>query len=244
MLADKATYWGMSVAAVATLNEAALRLDGPLPPEVLLVDRELPGADLPSWLASRAGLPPVLSHTYSRGRSNQLPGVTTLVKPVRRQALSDALKELFSGQSPAPTRSASEVVFDRKLADRLPLRLLLADDNAVNQKVGVALLKKLGYDADVVSDGKQAVAALERADYDLIFMDVQMPEMDGMEASRIISGRWYEPGKRRPRIVAMTGNAMQGDRERCLEAGMDDYISKPVRITDLVAALEKWGPAS
>ncbi len=243
MLADKIAYWGLTVAGVATVDEAAARLDGPLPPEVLLVDRELSGTDVPAWLGSRAKLPPVLLLTHLRGKAGQLPGVITLTKPARRQSLSDALRQVFTGESAqSATPAAAEPVIDGRLADRLPLRLLLADDNPVNQKVGLALLRKLGYSADVVADGRQAVAAVEKTDYDMVFMDVQMPEMDGFEAARAICGRWYEPGKHRPRIVAMTGNAMQGDREKCLEAGMDDYITKPVRIGELIAALEKWGP--
>ena len=107
----------------------------------------------------------------------------------------------------------------------------------MNQKLALRLLEQMGYRADVAGNGLEAVAAVERQPYDLVFMDVQMPEMDGFEASREISRRWA--GDRRPRIVAMTANAMQGDRELCLAAGMDDYMSKPIRVEELVAALER-----
>jgi CheY-like chemotaxis protein len=103
------------------------------------------------------------------------------------------------------------------------------------------LLKRLGYMADIAADGREVLHALETKTYDLILLDVQMPEMDGYEAAQRIRAKWQHDEKSRPRMVAMTGNAMQGDREKCLEAGMDDYISKPVRLDDLQAALEQWG---
>ncbi len=118
--------------------------------------------------------------------------------------------------------------------------MLLADDNPINQKVGISVLHKLGYRADVAHNGIEVLKALEQKAYDILFLDVQMPEMDGLEAARRICQRW--PAEKRPRIIAMTGNALMGDRERCLQAGMDDYISKPVRIGELQSALERWGP--
>ena len=126
------------------------------------------------------------------------------------------------------------------MAQRLPLRILLAEDNAVNQKLALRLLSQMGYRADVAGNGLEAIQALERQGYDVILMDVQMPEMDGLEATRQICRRWAM-GKR-PRIIAMTANAMQGDREMCLAAGMDDYLSKPIRVSELVAALTKSSP--
>src|SRR5262249_27663636 len=110
----------------------------------------------------------------------------------------------------------------------------------VNQKVATMLLKRLGYTADVVANGVEVLQMLETAMYDIIFLDMHMPEMDGYEAARRICKRAAGEPAARPRIIAMTGDAMQGDRERCLEAGMDDYISKPVRIAELKAALERW----
>jgi CheY-like chemotaxis protein len=100
-------------------------------------------------------------------------------------------------------------------------------------------LEKLGYRAEVVSNGLEVLQALELQPYDIVFLDVQMPELDGYSTAREIHRRWSE--QERPRIIAMTGQAMLGDRERCLEAGMDDYLTKPVRIVDLRAALERWG---
>jgi CheY-like chemotaxis protein/HPt (histidine-containing phosphotransfer) domain-containing protein len=127
---------------------------------------------------------------------------------------------------------------DADFARRYPVRVLLADDNPINQKVGVSVLQKLGYRADIANNGLEVLQALEQKAYDVLFLDVQMPEMDGLEAARRIGQRW--PAEKRPRIIAMTGNALIGDREKCLEAGMDDYITKPIRIADLQSALERW----
>jgi CheY-like chemotaxis protein len=118
-----------------------------------------------------------------------------------------------------------------------PLRILLAEDNVVNQKLALRLLQQMGYRADLASNGIEAVEAVARQAYDVVLMDVQMPEMDGLEASRQITARW--PAGARPRIIAMTANAMQGDREMCLAAGMDDYVTKPIRPQQLTEALQK-----
>lgn len=256
LLKAKANYWGIVSTGAATLAAATDALIRAEKPEVILLDREIGGAisneDPVAWISALRAKPetraiPIIVYSELRGRASQLPdglqdNVFIVHKPVRWQPLSDAFRQAFAGDKIAPRQVLSSGRFDEKMAKRLPLRLLLADDNAVNQKVGSALLRKLGYEADIVDDGRQVLTALDAADYDLIFLDVQMPEMDGYEAARAIRERWFGPGKTRPRIVAMTGNAMQGDREKCLEAGMDDYIAKPVRIEDLVTAIEKWGP--
>jgi CheY-like chemotaxis protein len=124
----------------------------------------------------------------------------------------------------------------------VPLTLLLVEDNPVNQRVALRMLERLGYRADLASDGRAAVEAVATRAYDVILMDVQMPLMDGLEASRRI--RQLPPPVRQPQINAMTANVMKGDREACLDAGMDDYIGKPVRVEELVAVLQKSGTAT
>jgi CheY-like chemotaxis protein len=120
------------------------------------------------------------------------------------------------------------------------LRVLLAEDNAVNQKLALRLLERMGLKADVVGNGRAAVDAIEAGAYDVVLMDVQMPEMDGLEATRRIRRRWPD---RSIRIVGLTANAMAGDREACLAAGMDDYVSKPIRPEELEAAIAKARPS-
>jgi CheY-like chemotaxis protein len=121
------------------------------------------------------------------------------------------------------------------------LKILLAEDNPVNQKVATRLLGRLGYNAVVVNNGREAVEAVRREPYDVVFLDVQMPEMDGLTAAGLIKAEF---ATKPPYLIAMTANAMQGDREECLKAGMDDYVSKPIRLEDLQSALERASHAS
>ena len=125
------------------------------------------------------------------------------------------------------------------MAARHPLRILLAEDNVVNQKLAMRLLQQMGYRADLAANGIEAVESVDRQGYDVVLMDIQMPELDGLDATRQICAR--HPADR-PRIVAMTANAMQGDREMCLAAGMDDYVVKPIRVDALVEALLQVKP--
>ncbi len=144
------------------------------------------------------------------------------------------------GGAPAGgTAPAAAATLDASLAGRLPLRILLADDDAISRKVGAALLKKLGYQPDLANNGIEALDALARNGYDIIFMDMQMPEMDGREATRRILESYAEG--QRPRVIAMTAEALEGDRERILAQGVDDYVSKPVRVSHMRAVLEQWG---
>jgi len=160
-----------------------------------------------------------------------------LHKPIKPSQLFDALASVVADQPVhVAARAAARSELDPEMARRHPLRILLAEDNVVNQKVALRLLAQMGYRADVAANGLEAIEAVERQTYDVVLMDVQMPELDGFEASREINRRWPVA---RPRIVAMTANAMQGDRELCVAAGMDDYVAKPIRVEELVAALER-----
>ena len=168
-----------------------------------------------------------------------------LTKPIKPVQLQEVLARVVSGAKPTVRKSVTSKL-DPSLASRLPLRVLLCDDNLINQKVALRLLQQMGYKADVANNGLECLAALERQPYDIVFMDVQMPEMDGLEATRQIRERQKNPAstghfKSNIAIVAMTANAMQGDREKCLSAGMDDYVAKPVRPDDVRLIIERWG---
>jgi two-component system, sensor histidine kinase and response regulator len=174
----------------------------------------------------------------------------SLHKPVKQSRLFDCLVGVI-GKSEASTLSskggaAPALTLPAGVRAQLEgARILLAEDNAVNQKVALALLKKLGCSADAVGNGIEVLEALQRIPYALIFMDCQMPEMDGYEATRLIRRREADTGQACPwkapvHIVALTASAMQGDREKCLAVGMNDYITKPVRLAELQASLERW----
>jgi CheY-like chemotaxis protein/HPt (histidine-containing phosphotransfer) domain-containing protein len=172
-----------------------------------------------------------------------------LPKPIKPAQLCEVLLRAISGSKPAPRQTPATPKLDPTLASRLPLRVLLCDDNIINQKVAVRLLQQMGYRASLAANGVEALAALDRQPYDLIFMDVMMPEMSGLEATRLIRERQRLPDRfphyKSPLvIIAMTASAMPGDREKCLAAGMDDYIAKPVRLEDVRAIIEQWAAAA
>lgn len=165
---------------------------------------------------------------------------TSITKPAKASHLLDALVKVIDGgdsSGGAPRVAVSERVGDNQLlATRHPLRILLAEDNPVNQKVALIMLERNGYRADVVADGQEAIDAIERQRYDLVLMDVRMPEVDGVEATHYI--RQNVPALEQPRIVALTAEVLQGDKERLLAEGMDDYISKPIQPQELTRLLE------
>ncbi|QYM80445.1 response regulator [Horticoccus luteus] len=250
-LAQFAQLWAIELTCAASSEEATAKLAQPGATfEVLLTDLDMLGANAPEILArwrsqTGAARPALMLLTSKRLRPEEkaaFQAEAIVVKPVRPEPLLESLVRTMTGAAQQEKRPPVASVFVSSLAERLPLRLLLADDNAVNQKVGLMLLKRLGYTADAVANGVEVLSALSAKTYDLVLLDVQMPEMDGYEAARRIHETWSGRSEPRPRMIAMTGNAMMGDRERCLAAGMDDYISKPVRVEELRAALEKWGP--
>jgi len=159
-----------------------------------------------------------------------------LTKPIKPSHLYDALAGLFARSLVAPKPEPVKAVMDKEMGKNYPLRILLAEDNQVNQKLALRILDQMGYRADVASNGIEAVESIERQKYDVILMDVQMPEMDGLDATRNIRKLTQLV---QPHIIAMTANAMEGDREMCIAAGMNDYVSKPIRVNELVDALLK-----
>jgi signal transduction histidine kinase/DNA-binding response OmpR family regulator len=239
----QAGKWGMEARATGDPREALRWIDSPDAFDLAIVDMHMPemdGVALARILRERRPtLPRVLWSSLGRREASEEDGlfVAHLAKPARQSQLFDTLASLLAhGASRKPTAAAKPVQIDPGLAARHPLRILLAEDNVVNQKLALRLLQQMGYRADLASNGIEAIESVERQTYDVILMDVQMPEMDGLEAARRINARWNVD---RPRIVAMTANAMQGDREMCLAAGMDDYITKPIRVERLTEALTR-----
>ena len=251
LVRHRATHWGMQVHCAANSLETLKLLAEGKVFDAGIIDLQLPDVDSLALVEKIREHPagknlPLLLLSSVRLRSDDArpaqAGILGLVhKPIRPAQLLDVLCRALNLQPQLEKKAPVTPVLDGELARRIPLRVLLADDNLINQKVGQSILQKLGYRADIANNGLEVLAALERRAYDIIFLDVQMPEMDGLEAAREICKRW--PVEKRPCIIAMTGNALMGDREKCLAAGMDDYITKPVRIAGLQQVLEHWGPA-
>jgi signal transduction histidine kinase/HPt (histidine-containing phosphotransfer) domain-containing protein/BarA-like signal transduction histidine kinase len=250
LIAHRAGQWGMTVETGTDSSDTLRLLSQNLPYDAIILDLELPDRDSLALATDIRSLPQaarvpllLLSSVRLRGDDTRPAeaGVAGYVhKPIRPAQLLDALCRAMSIQLQREKRAPAAPSLDPNLAARIPLRILLADDNPINQKVGLSVLRKLGYRADLANNGLEVLQALQQRVYDLLFLDVQMPEMDGLEAARQICQRW--PAEKRPAIIAMTGNALIGDREKCLAVGMDDYISKPVRVAELQSALERWGP--
>jgi CheY-like chemotaxis protein len=161
-------------------------------------------------------------------------------KPIKHSVLLHTLLRV-TGSQEQPSLKALEKKLDNSLSEKKPLRILLAEDNAINQKVGLRMLSRFGYTANVVANGKRALEALENNTFDLILMDIQMPEMNGIDAARITRERL---GKEGPVIVALTAEALEGDEERFLSLGFDGYLSKPLQAHKLQQALEAIVPHS
>ena len=225
ILALQAGKWGMQVRATESAGEALRWLEAGEVFEVAVFDMHMPEMD-GMELATRAqvlrpALPLVLFTSLGRREAGDAGGLFTayLNKPLRRSQLFDTLVGLFvQPDALKPEAAPVKKAANEDMARNHPLRILLAEDNVVNQKLAMRLLQQMGYRADLASNGVEAVDSVARQPYDVVLMDVQMPEMDGLEASRQITARW--PAGKRPRIIAMTANAMQGDREMCLAAGM------------------------
>jgi CheY-like chemotaxis protein len=229
--------------------------------DIALLDVEMPEMDGltlaraikadPAINATRLIALAPLGHALSAGEMQEAGIEASLSKPVKQSHLFDCLvgvigKSEAASLWSAKTNGAAPVALAPELGRRLGgVRILLAEDNSVNQKVALALLKKFGCSADAVGNGVEVIEALQRVRYDLVLMDCQMPEMDGYEATRLIRKREADaaqpcPWKGPIHIIALTASAMQGDREKCLAVGMSDYISKPVRLAEIQAALERW----
>ncbi len=240
VLSLQGAKWGMSTIGNEFPADALCRIENGELFDVGVIDMHMPDMDgVTLARAIRALRPqmPLILFTSLIGREPDTAGLfqAHLAKPARQSQMFDALVNVLARDNvPAAPAASGRPSIDPDMAARHPLRILLAEDNVVNQKLALRLLQQMGYRADLASNGIEAVESIERQIYDVILMDVQMPEMDGLDATRQIVSRWPDA---RPRIIAMTANAMQGDREMCLAAGMDDYVTKPIRLDELVAAL-------
>ncbi len=245
--------------ALRLLREAAQQ---GTPYDIALLDLEMPGMDGLALARTIKAEPAIadtelialtmLGHAIPVAELEAAGIGHALTKPVKQSRLFDCLVTVTSMAKPtglqktepvgAPA-TVAPVIVETDVPRIEGVRILLAEDNPVNQKVALGWLRKLGYSADAVGNGLEVLQALQRVSYDVVFMDCQMPEMDGFEATRRVRERengstcpWHAP----VRIVALTANAMQGDREKCLAAGMDDYLSKPIRLPELQAAMSRW----
>ena len=245
----QAESWGIKACAVQSRQEFLQHLGTHGALDAVLVDSQVLDASSQTLAATVRQQPngqtvPMILLTNQRVAPMTAPTATLfaayLNKPVKQSQFYNVLMGLFEPQLPPLQPLSVQSKLDPTMGERLPLKILLAEDNAVNQKLALLMLERLGYRADVAGNGLEAIAALRRQPYDVVLMDVQMPEMDGLAATRQIRKRalWKE----HPRIIAMTANAMQGDREQCLDAGMDDYISKPIRKEALMKALSACQP--
>ena len=240
VLCQQMIGWGIAPRAVASGQEALAVLGQSLSYDLVLVDFEMPGMDGAALTAEirrtrpAAQLPVALLSLPGCKRVPAGPDYAgSISKPVKISALFDLLLGVIQGNQSRPIPTVSTTL----LAEEHPLAILLAEDNPVNQRVASLMLQRLGYRADVASNGREAVEAVARRGYDLILMDVQMPEMDGLQATRAICARY--PEAERPRIVAMTANASVSDRDACMASGMSDFLTKPVRVDDLLKALRE-----
>ncbi len=243
-LREQFNAWGMLSAEAGSLAEAMDRLahDGTF--ELAVVDVNLSEeislnmtGELQRIHITFASLPTILlvslaDHGQLKARKGPMSIVT---KPIKPSQLYGALFEALSETTPRLSVKAMPAVV-APLSERVPMKILLVEDYVINQQVASMMLESLGYECEIAPNGVEALIALRRNRHDVVFMDVQMPIMDGFETTRLIWREW-EP-EERPYIIAMTASAMRGDRERCLNAGMDHYVAKPVRVDELKAALE------
>lgn len=247
IISRQAKSWGMEPQAVASGKEALDILQGEHRFEAAILDMQMPEMDGLTLAREIRKLPAgkdfpliMLTSLGARPTEEGLDFAAFLTKPIKPSYLFETLLSVFTNRPRTVTAKPTAPSLDHNLGERHPLRILLAEDNVVNQKVAVSLLQRMGYRPDVVANGLEVLEALRRQQYDVVLLDMQMPEMDGEEAARQIVKRW--PASQRPRLVAMTANALEGDREHYLEVGLDDYVSKPIRVEELKRALEETPP--
>ena len=251
IISQLAQSWGMSARAVGSAAEAMTALAGGETCDVALIDMDLPGAGgiglarQMRALNGRRNLPLVLLSAMvplSDQQKREMEAVDIAVmlnRPIKASPLLNAFMAILAGATLRLDRAASgHNVAIAETAQNYPLTILLVDDNATNRKLASKVLERLGYRADMAADGRSAVEAYARGSHDVVLMDIEMPDMDGIDATRLIRASVSGPAKQ-PYVVALTANAMSGDRERYLGAGLDDYVSKPLHVEALIASLRR-----
>lgn len=245
ILSHQITSWKMTPYLVDSGQQALEWLEKNIRVDAAILDFQMPEMDGQMLAASihklrnTKNLPLIMLSSFGNQDEKQSSTdfIAFLSKPVRPSRLYETLASVFANKPVKVREERNLNQLDHNMGEKHPLHILLADDNLINQKVGLRILERLGYRADTAASGVEVLESLQRQTYDVILMDVQMPEMDGIEATQKIRKDW--PPDHQPRIIAMTAHSLEGDRERFLTAGMDDYLSKPVQIIDLVMALEK-----
>jgi len=242
ILSAQTAKWGMESRETASPLEALKWIESGAAFDAAILDMQMPqmnGAELAAQIRqSGANFPLVLFSSLGRREAGAAENLfsAALTKPLKQSLLFDTLMEIFGATLLRTKKSSSgHTQLDPAFAAQHPLRILLAEDNAVNQKLALRILEQMGYSAAIASNGTEALSAALRQPYDVILMDVQMPEMSGLEATRNIRAQ----ATAQAYIVGVTANAMQGDREECLQAGMDNYIAKPIHVDELVSVLEQ-----
>ena len=234
--------WGLRVTQASGGAEALAELAKGEKFDIVLLDLQMPDMD-GLMLADEIRkthppdrLPLVMLTSVNRREAgaSRVAFAAYLYKPIKQSQVFDTLALIFAAPTARAAAPAPASAYDPRLGQTRPLRILLAEDNPINQRVAVEILSRMGYRPEAVGNGLEAVAAVRRQTYDAILMDVQMPEMDGLEATATIR---RIADIEQPRIIAMTANVMQEDRRRCLDAGMDDFVAKPIKTAELTAAL-------
>lgn len=244
ILSRQLSTWHMQPIAVSSGASALARIDAGEGFDLAILDRNMPemdGITLSEQLRQHpkcAQMPLIMLSSIgtSSSRTQVVNFAAMLDKPVKQAQLQKTLISVLTDSENIRVPVPEQMRFDAAMSERLPLRILLAEDNVVNQKVAQHMLARLGYRVDLAANGLEVLDALQRQTYDVVLMDVQMPEMDGLEATRRIHAQW--PPAESPYIIAMTAHALMGDAEKCLAAGMDNYVSKPVQLVKLIDALE------
>ncbi|NWF90092.1 MAG: response regulator, partial [Ignavibacteriaceae bacterium] len=251
ILTTQAEYWGMEPHSVSNPMEAIDLIKKSHNYSLLLLDYLMPEMDglmlakEIRQLYSSSSLPIIILTSVGKKEfsldTDSLNISAVLTKPIKHNQLYDTIiSVLADSEKRTYNKRLKAVQISDTLAEKFPMKILIAEDNVVNQKVAQRSLERMGYRPDVVANGYEAVEVMKKIPYDLILMDLLMPEMDGITASKIIRAQCVKPAVC-PKIIAMTANAMKEDKDKCLKAGLDDFISKPIRMEELQAMIEHWG---